>query len=118
MPRGDNPNSRANLKVIRSEKEAREKGKKGGIASGESRAFYKSLNETLREQCTPEDMIEMNRKVIAMAKRGNLRAYELIRDGLGEKPGEKIELNNAVLNPLQGLTEEELRKLAGETDDS
>ena len=27
-----------------------------------------------------------------MAKHGNLRAYELVRDGLGEKPTEKHEV--------------------------
>ena len=118
MPRGDNPNSRKNLKIIRSTEEARERGRKGGIASGEARAFYKTLTDDLKERCTPDRIGKMNEKVIAMAERGNLKAYELIRDGLGEKPGEKIELNNAVLNPLQGLTEEELRKLAGEADDS
>ncbi len=118
MPRGDNPNSRRNLKPVRTKEEAREKGRKGGIASGEARGFYKSLSEDLKEQCTPDRIAKMNQKVIAMAERGNLKAYELIRDGLGEKPGEKLELNNAVLNPLQGLTEEELRKLAGEADDS
>jgi hypothetical protein len=85
MPRGDNPNSRANLKKL-SPKEARKNGKKGGIASVEARAVYKSLNADLREQATPERIARINNRLLSMAEHGNLRAYELVRDGLGEKP--------------------------------
>ncbi|HCI73382.1 MAG TPA: hypothetical protein DHV42_02440 [Lachnospiraceae bacterium] len=87
MPRGDNPNSRKNLKRL-SPKEARENGKKGGVASAETRAVYKSLNADLRERCTPERIGKINERLLSMAEHGNLKAYELIRDGLGEKPKE------------------------------
>lgn len=87
MPRGDNPNSRANLRRL-SSKEARKNGKKGGIVSGETRAAFKSLNADLREQATPERIAKINNRLLSMAEHGNLRAYELIRDGLGEKPRE------------------------------
>lgn len=87
MPRGDHPNSRANLKRL-SSKEARKNGKKGGIASAETRAAYKSLNADLREQATPDRIAKINNRLLSMAERGNLKAYELIRDGLGEKPKE------------------------------
>ena len=100
MPRGEHPNSRKNLKKPTSN-EAREIGKKGGIASGESRAIHKSLNEDLRERCTPERLQKMNEKIMALAEKGNLRAYELIRDGLGEKPRERVE--------IAGLHEEQSR---------
>lgn len=92
MPRGEHPNSRANLKVP-SSKEARKNGKKGGKASAESKAILKSLNEDLRERCTPERIQKMNERIMMMAEHGNLRAYELIRDGLGEKPQSHIELS-------------------------
>ena len=36
-----------NLNPVRSENEAREKGKKGGIASGEARRKKKTIRETL-----------------------------------------------------------------------
>lgn len=85
MPRGDNPNSRANLRRL-SPSEARKNGKKGGIASAETRAAFKSLNADLREQATPERIARINNRLLSMAEHGNLRAYELVRDGLGEKP--------------------------------
>ena len=60
--------------------------------SVEARATYKSLNADLREQCTAERLAKINERVLQMAEHGNLRAYELIRDGLGEKPTEKHEV--------------------------
>jgi hypothetical protein len=41
-----------NLKIIRTESEAREKGKKGGIASGESRRRKKTLKELMNSIAT------------------------------------------------------------------
>ena len=43
---------------------------------------------------------------------GDTKAWELIRDTLGEKPTEKIEQINTT-TAYSNLTEEELRKLAG-----
>ena len=64
--------------------------KKGGKASGEARALKKTLSESLKELCTPDILNELNQRLIQMAKHGNLRAYEIIRDGLGENPRDKI----------------------------
>lgn len=101
MARGDNPKSRANLIVNsdRTPKQRREQASKAGKASGEARAIYASLNEDLRECCTPERIRKMNERILSMAEHGNLRAYELIRDGLGEKPKDKVEIS--------GLAEEQ-----------
>lgn len=91
MPRGEHPNSRANLKPFEKglpEKYQREIQRKGTEKAGEVR----SLNANLREKCTPEVMDALNDRILQMAKHGNLRAYELVRDGLGEKPTEKHEL--------------------------
>lgn len=90
MPRGDNPNSRANLirNSERTPKQRKKQATKAGIASGEARAVYKSLNADLREQATPERIAKINNRLLSMAEHGNLKAYELIRDGLGEKPKE------------------------------
>lgn len=91
MPRGEHPNSRANLKPFEKglpEKYQREIQRKGTEKAGEVR----SLNANLRDKCTPEVMDALNDRILQMAKHGNLRAYELVRDGLGEKPTEKHEL--------------------------
>lgn len=117
MARGEHPNSRANLKPFTelTEKEQRKIARAGGKASGEARAVYKSLNADLREQATPEVLADINKRLLQMAKHGNLKAYELLRDGLGEKPVEKHEQNvafnseklDSVFNQLggQGLEE-------------
>lgn len=95
MARGDNPKSRANL-IVNSErtpKERRKQASKAGKASGEARAVFKSINEDLRERCTPERIAKINDRLLSMAEHGNLRAYELIRDGLGEKPQNKVQIS-------------------------
>lgn len=94
MPRGEHPNSLKALEENRKKTQFRgERAVQAAKASGEARAIYKSLNEDLRERCTPERLKKMNDRIISMAEHGNLRAYELIRDGLGEKPREKIEVS-------------------------
>ena len=95
MPRGQHPNSRANL--------TKAYGGKGGFdtetariakkKSDEAKAVYRSLNADLREQCTPEVIAEINKRLLQMAKHGNLKAYELLRDGIGEKPTETHDIN-------------------------
>lgn len=103
MPRGSNPNSRKNLIPFteRSEEEVRKLNRKGGKKSGETRAAFKSLNEDLRERLTPELIAEINQRIISLAKSGNLKAYELIRNGIGEDPAKKVELSGADGGPLE-----------------
>lgn len=93
MPKGDNPNSRANLKRPTTE-EARERGAKGGRASAKRRKAYASLTEALKDQCTPEVMQKLTAMLIEEAEGGNMRAYELLRDQMGEKPVERVEQTN------------------------
>ena len=70
-----------NLKPIRSKEEAREKGRKGGIKSGETRRKRKSLKEELLTLLETE---EYNKKIsLAMiheAELGNVKAFNTIRD--------------------------------------
>lgn len=85
-----------NLKPIQSENEAREKGAKGGISSGQARRRKKLLRECL------EILLEENRftetsgaeaiatKLFMAALDGNIKAFEIIRDTVGEKPSSKI----------------------------
>ena len=112
MPRGDNPNSRKNLikNSERTPKERQKQASKAGKASGEARAIYKSLNEDLKEQCTPERIAKINNRIISMAEHGNLKAYELIRDGLGEKPKNEVRLETPESKKLDAI----LSQIGGE----
>lgn len=93
-----------NLKPIRTESEAREKGKKGGKKSGEVRAQRKTLREELIalletkiEDKTIQEKISFS--LIQEAISGNVKAFETIRDTIGEKPIEQIQnINPPVIN--------------------
>ena len=88
MPRGEHPNSRANLRPFDTltEKQQRKIRSKGGKASVEAKAVYKSLTEDLKEQLTADRVAKANDRLITMMEHGNLRAYEIVRDMLGENP--------------------------------
>ena len=92
MPRGKNPNSLANL-VKNSDltpSQRREKASKAGKASAKARKEYATLTEALKDQCTPEVKQQLTEMLIKKAKAGNLKAYELLRDQMGEKPIDKV----------------------------
>lgn len=95
MPRGDNPNSRANLVQNRglSREEADRLSSKGGKKSGEVRRANATLTEALKSKCTPEVLDQLTDMLVKRAKQGNLKAFELLRDQIGEKPSEKITIN-------------------------
>lgn len=82
----------------RSPKEVREMGRKGGIASGKARAKRKAMRELLEEAMARKldggDTTTAEAVTIALIERamsGDTKAYEVIRDTLGEKPVEKKE---------------------------
>lgn len=100
-----------NLKVPTSE-EAREIGKKGGIASGKARAERKALKEELLLLLSEGDtQKKISLSLIQQALDGNTKAFEIIRDTIGEKPREEISVSGELNNPYKNLTEEELKKL-------
>lgn len=83
-----------NLKPIRSKKEAREKGKIGGIKSGKARRERKALKEELILLLSQDNIQEkISLALINKALSGDVRAFETIRDTIGEKPTDKQELN-------------------------
>ena len=93
-----------NLKPIQSTSEARERGRKGGIASGEARRARKTLRAELEALLavhpTDKDGKEselsyqsaMAVAILKKALKGDTKAFELIRDTIGEKPAERITL--------------------------
>lgn len=87
-----------NLKVPTSE-QAREYGRKGGKASGEARRRKKELKELLEialsQPCEENpDMDNWTAVTVALlnkAKGGDTKAYEVMRDTIGQKPKDVVE---------------------------
>lgn len=135
MPNIENLMPIEKVNASKTREERRQSASKAGKASAKKR----QQNKTFKDLCdifvdskiTSEEMIEQMKKmgisdedvsykmamVVSMVKeavKGNTKAFELIRDTLGEKPSENVNLNNTITNPYSNLTEEELRKLVGE----
>ncbi len=82
----------SNLKPVRTKSEARRRGKKGGIASGKVRKERKALREELLLLLSKDDTQEkVSLALIKQALNGNTKAFEVIRDTIGEKPVDKID---------------------------
>lgn len=76
----------------RTKEEQREIARKGGIASGESRRQRKTLKEELLLLLEKGDTQErVSLALIQEALKGNTKAFEVIRDSIGEKPIDKVE---------------------------
>lgn len=84
-------NNSKNLKPLSTEK-AREIGKKGGIASGKARRVRKTFKEAINEELSDATMKQLIKSMIKQAKAGNTKAFEILRDTVGEKPVEKQEI--------------------------
>ena len=72
--------------------ERRENARKAGVASGEARRARKTLKETLLmmlEEGNTQNDITL--ALLQKALNGDTKAYEVIRDTVGEKPTDKIE---------------------------
>ena len=83
--------------------EAREKARKGGKRSAAVRAARKTLREELLELLTVEitdknsgkkmqTQAAMSSAMIRQALHGNTKAYEIIRDTIGEKPVDNVSI--------------------------
>lgn len=94
MPRGDNPNSRANLRPLEKglpKKSQREIQKKGSIAGNKEKSRLKTFKELDDEFTTDDERKKMMDMLKKRALQGNLKAFELYRDSMGMKPVEKVE---------------------------
>lgn len=111
----------------RSPKEVRENGKKGGINSGKARRRKKEFRE-LFEKMLDEQGGNLNgepvtRKELIVARamkllqdpeasdaREFLKAFEIVRDTIGEKPVEKVmvaEVDQAVIDEVEAMVLED-----------
>jgi isocitrate dehydrogenase len=85
-----------NLKPVLSKEEAIRRGRQGGIKSGEARRQRKTLKEALKLalELKKDGVTIQDKGVIALLEKymdGDLKAFEIVRDTIGEKPTDKIE---------------------------
>ncbi len=81
----------SNLKPARTKAEARERGANGGKKSGQARREKKLMREAL-EKRIGASLDAVTQALIDKAATGDVRAYEVIRDTLGEKPTDKVQI--------------------------
>lgn len=100
-----------NLKPIRTTERARELQEKAAQKQRENIARRKTLKETLLlmlEEGNTQNDITL--ALLQKALNGDTKAYEVIRDTVGEKPTDKIEqsgeLNNTITVKFSGDVEE------------
>lgn len=127
-----------NLIPVRTEEEAREKGRMGGIASGKVRREKKAMKDTLStllsmslkdEAVTDIETIQSvaalkGRNItvqeaimlaqIQKAMKGDTKAAEFVRDSSGNKLKEVLQMDGNINNPFADLTTEQLKKLIGD----
>lgn len=91
--------AKEDLIPVRSKEEAKKRGKVGGKKSGESRRRRKALREHLEALLSSrrEGLTTAEALTIALVEKGlsgDVRAYEVIRDTIGEKPVDKAQSDN------------------------
>lgn len=79
-----------NLKPFKkNELRAKECGAKGGKRTQELSLWHKTIKEGLKETITEEDIEQICRALVERAK-VDTKAFEVLRDTLGEKPTNEI----------------------------
>ena len=100
-----------NLKPVSSKKEARERGRKGGLASVEARRKRKSLKEELLVMLEDEELQQsVAIALIKQAQNGNVKAFGMLRDTIGEAPVEKVQTTQTVVD-LSGFSTDEIKAM-------
>lgn len=85
---------------------------KAGKASAQKRAERKSLKEELLLLLSEKNtQNKISVALIKQAQSGNTKAYEIIRDTIGEKPKDNVNISGEINNPFAGMSTEELRKI-------
>ena len=101
-----------NLRPVSSTEEARERGRKGGLASGVARRKRKTLKEELLLMLSDSDIQQkISLALINEAINGNnagsvTKAFEVIRDTIGERPVERVQATQTVVDMSSFSTEE------------
>lgn len=124
-----------NLNPVQSKEEARKRGRAGGIASGKARREKKLMRETLDvllsmplkngknadvesirnfaalkgKNISVQDAILIAQ--VQKAMKGDTKAAEYVRDTIGQKPVDNVNMSGEINNPFAEMTTEELKKL-------
>lgn len=97
----------------RTKNEQREIAKMGGIKSGEKRRERKLLKDELLFLLeTNNNQEKISIALIEKAKSGDVRAFEMIRDTIGEKPLDKQEIKNTT--PIIVVADEKHKQMLEE----
>lgn len=116
-----------NLKPLsqRTKSEQRKIQSQGGKASGEARRARKTLREELLSLLSEDikdkngksvnTQVAMSSSLIKEALKGNTKAFELVRDTIGEKPVDKVEQVNLDVQYKESV--EYVRKIMLTEDD-
>ncbi len=100
-----------NLRPVSSKEEARERGRKGGLASGEARRKRKTLKEELLLMLEDEEVQKsVAVALIQEAQNGNVKAFGMLRDTIGEAPVEKVQATQTVVD-LSGFSTDEIKAM-------
>ena len=103
-----------NLKPVKSKKEARERGRKGGLASGEARRKRKTLKEELLLMLEDEEVQKsVAVALIQEAQNGNVKAFGMLRDTIGERPIDKVQATQTVVD-MSAFSTEEIKAMLDE----
>ena len=109
MPR----NGTKNLKPLntRSKEEQKKIRSAGGKKSGEVRRQRKTLREELLALLSDGNtQKDMNLAIIQKALNGDTKAYEVVRDTIGEKPIDKVmvaEVDQNIINEVEAMINDE-----------
>ena len=104
------------LKPVRTKEEARERGRKGGIASGiarrEKKTFRATLELLLDRKLEGSSLTEaVAVALFEKAMSGDVKAFQELRDTVGEKPVDKQELSGSL--DVVSVIEEARRRANG-----
>lgn len=92
MPKGDNPNSRANLAKAYNGNGGfnTEKARIAAQKSVEKRRKLRTFRELDEDFTSDKERLDMLEALKAKAKRGNVKAFEVYRDTMGMNPKESV----------------------------
>ena len=108
MPRGVNPNSRANLD--KGNRFNEETARKAGKKSQEVQAQNKDIARMLMS-CPESDFQKIADVIKSRARSGNIKFVELWLKLVGQMPADKVDATVTAANPLTQMSPDELKEI-------